>query len=142
MTLHLRKLCVGAESIDDLAFFVERRVRLRKAEGLSPHGIHDTRMWPKREGELLDGGSLYWIIKGVMCVRQTLAGMEETFNEHGVRHCRLLLEPELVRVEPRPHRPFQGWRYLKPDEAPRDLSGSAADLEPELAKELSELGLI
>ena len=142
MTIHLRKLCVGAESIDDLSRYVERIVAQRRKAGNAPLYQHTTRMWPKRETELMKDGSIYWIIKGMMCVRQTIAGFEEHLSADGVRYCRMLLEPDLIRVDPRPHRPFQGWRYLRPDEAPRDLSASEQTMEPELARDLAELGLI
>jgi len=142
LTIHLRKLCVGAEGIDDLARYIDKRVAHRKKAGLSHTHAHETRMWPKREDELLDGGSLYWIIKGMMCVRQPIAGFEECFSGEGIRYCRILLKPDLIRVDPRPHRPFQGWRYLKPDDSPRDLSASEQKMEPELARDLAELGLM
>ena len=99
-------------------------------------------MWPKREAELLDGGSLYWIIKGQMCARQPIVGLEECFDGHGIRHCRIVMSSDIVRVDPRPHRPFQGWRYLDPADAPRDLTPGEADMAPELARELAALGLI
>lgn len=142
MTIHLRKLCVGAESIDDLARYIDRRVTGQKKAGEPLRYSHETRMWPRREDELLDGGSLYWIIKGSMCVRQPITGFEECFDGQGTRYCRILMAPDIVLVEPRPHRPFQGWRYLKPEDAPRDLTKGETQMAPELARELSELGLM
>ena len=139
--VNILKLCVGAESIEDLALWQEQNA------GRWPAGMaaHVTRMWPKREAELLDGGSIYWVFKGVMQARQRILRLDEVKGEDGIRRCALVLEPQLFRVAAVPRRPFQGWRYLEPDSAPRDLGASGANLEdmPEdLKRELAELGLL
>lgn len=136
MTLHLIKLCVGADSIEDL-----ERWRDRTTRGGQPMA-HVTRMFPKRRGELLDGGSLYWVIKRVVQVRQRIIGLEEITDSEGVKRCAIQLDPELVRTGPAPKRPFQGWRYLKPEEAPADLSAATGghDLPDDLRRKLIELG--
>lgn len=138
MAVHLVKLCVGAESIDDLQAWVDRRVAERRRSGQSPLSHHDTRMWPKRAAELLEGGSLYWVIKGVVLVRQGVAGLEEVDDGEGRAMCRIWLDPLLVRTEPRGRRPFQGWRYLTAEDAPPDLSGDASQLSPELVAALKQ----
>ena len=145
MALHLIKLCVGAESIADLQAWTAQR---RK----SPSGVHAhvTRMAPKRATELLDGGSLYWVIKGQLCARQRLIGIEPFVNSAGVKRCALQLDDEIVAVRPRPTRAFQGWRYLSPEEAPPDLAATdltnrtsaLGEMPEELRRELSGLGLI
>ena len=102
-------------------------------------------MIPKRVDELLDGGSLYWVIKGQTCARQKLIGVEPFVDSAGVKRCALQLDDEVVAVRPQPHRAFQGWRYLTPADAPPDLDSIAAGLGemPEaLRRELSDLGLI
>lgn len=137
---HILKLCVGAESIDDLAQWQAQNAPYW------PKGqaVHVTRMWPKREAELLGGGSLYWIIKGEICCRQRLLGLREVRGEDGVARCALLLDPEIIRTRTAPRRPFQGWRYLAPADAPPDLGSARAmddDLPPELARALAEIGL-
>ncbi|MEX2632168.1 MAG: DUF1489 domain-containing protein [Tistlia sp.] len=139
MTLHLIKLSVGSESVDSLAAW--------QAERLGSHGRlwHGTRMQPRRGEELLAGGSIYWVIKGAVQARQPLAGIESDVDAEGRGFTRLLLQPGLVRVLPRGHRPFQGWRYLKPEDAPVDLptgAEAAGDLPPALAAELRELGIL
>ena len=142
MTLHLRKLAVGVRDVTDF----ERSVR-RRMHGLERRGEplvlrHLTRHAPTRAGELLDGGSLYWIVDGLMIVRTRLLALERVNGPNGKR-CALVLEPKLVRTEPRPHRPFQGWRYLNASEAPPDIDRpSNDDLPPILADELRSLGLI
>ena len=143
--LHLIKLCVGAESVDDLVHWQEKRSRDRKMQGLDPRPRHVTRMWPKRDGELLDGGSLYWVFKGAVLARQKIEALDEVIGEDGIRRCAIVMSPEIVRVETRPRRPFQGWRYLTDKDAPPDLpagAGGEAGLPPDLALALNGLGVI
>ena len=142
MTLHLIKLCVGAATVDDLKDWHQRCLDMRARAGLSAHTFHTTRMWPRREAELLNGGSLYWVIKGQILCRQTLAGFEEEIGEDGIRRCRILLEPETVLTEVQPRRAFQGWRYLKAAEAPADLPIGQTQVPQALATELADLGLL
>jgi hypothetical protein len=145
MPLHLIKLSVGATSVKDLKDWIAERVRQAKAQGLPPRHIHVTRMTPKREEELLDGGSIYWVIKGEIAAREKIVGIEPFRDSEGVGRCRLIMEPKLIAVSPRPMRPFQGWRYLTAKDAPPDLGkaaeGIAAMPEP-MRRELRELGLL
>jgi hypothetical protein len=144
MALHLVKLCVGAESVAALAAWLERRLAERRRQKLPAEHVHVTRMMPKRADELLDGGSLYWVIRGVVQVRQRLVAVRPVVDRAGTRRCHLVLEPALVATAPQPRAPFQGWRYLRDTEAPRDLAalGAAAGLPPHLAQELRTLGLL
>ena len=137
-TLHLMKLCVGVDEIPELAEFQARR--------LAQHGRvwHLTRSTPRRADELLDGGSIYWSIRGRLQVRQRLLGFEADSDEQERPRCRILLDPELVSTAPRTIRPFQGWRYLPAADAPPDLgaAGAAGDALPaEMVEELRRLGL-
>ncbi|OBZ96393.1 hypothetical protein ADU59_08670 [Pararhizobium polonicum] len=145
MALHLIKLCVGADSIDDLRDWVSRKAMTAIAAGLEPHSYHTTRMVPKRTEELLDGGSLYWVIKGQVQARQRLTGIETFTDGEGIGRCNLILGPEVIETAYQPRRAFQGWRYLQPNEAPRDLSAlgaGTAEMPLELRRELAELGLL
>ena len=145
MALHLIKLCVGADSIDDLREWVSERSLIAMAAGMEPHSSHITRMIPKRDAELLDGGSLYWVIKGQVQARQQLLGIKAFTDSNGISRCELVLGPEVIETELQPRRAFQGWRYLTEDAAPRDLKDmgeGAADLPLELRRELAELGLL
>jgi hypothetical protein len=138
MTLHLLKLCVGIESIADLE--ARRAGQRRKA---LEHHVRVTRMAPRRSDELLDGGSLYWVIKGQIAARQALTAIEPFVDHEGIARCRLVLDPKLVPVVPRPFRAFQGWRYLADVDRPPDLPGSGEQNMPaELRLELAALGLI
>jgi hypothetical protein len=147
MPLHLIKLCVGVDTAEELAAWqAERLKQRRKAGEKKPRLFHRTFQTPKRREELLDGGSLYWVIKGLVQVRQPLIDIAEGTKEDGTPCCLLILKNELVAVRPTPRRAFQGWRYLSADEAPADLKHSSAGaitaMPPKLRKQLAELGLL
>ena len=146
MILHMIKLCVGAESIEDLAEWQKGRLAAQRAAGETPRLFHGTRMVPRRQAELLDGGSLYWVIKGVVQVRQRITGFGEGQKPDGTPCCLVYLDQPLIPTQPVPRRAFQGWRYLEPADAPPDLDARAsralAELPADMRKELAELGLI
>lgn len=145
MPLHLLKLCVGAESISDLEEWIAQRMAQRLARGEPIEQLHTTRMVPKKIGEILDGGSLYWVIKGQIAARQRLTDIRPFTDAEGIGRCHLVMEPVVVAVEPRPFRPFQGWRYLQAKDAPRDLAehgGDLGEMPEELRRELAGLGLL
>ena len=138
--LHLIKLCVGADGIEDLAAWQ------RDPRALGPDGLprHVTRMWPKRAEALLAGGSLYWVFRGTVLARQRILRLDPVTSKDGVRRCGIVLEPDIVRTAPQPRSAFQGWRYLKPQDAPADLAPTRPGddaLPPELDAALAELGL-
>jgi hypothetical protein len=147
MALHLIKLCVGCDSIEDLASWQAERLKARRKAGeRKPRLFHRTFQTPKRRAELLDGGSLYWVIKGLVQVRQPLLDLAEGAKDDGSPCCLLILKNELVPVRPTPRRAFQGWRYLDAEEAPEDLgrgsAGTIVAMPPKLRKQLAELGLL
>ena len=138
MPVHLLKLCVGVDEVDQLRRSQEARTK--RGERL----VHVTRHRPRRDDEVLDGGSLYWVIRRVVAVRQRIIGLEEVNGQDGIKRCAIILHPDLVLTLPQPRRPHQGWRYLEDDVAPADApkGGSAADFPPEMAAELRDLGLL
>ena len=142
MTLHLIKLCVGVDSIEDLRSWQKDRLAALKKRGLKLELKHTTRMAPKRREEILDGGSLYWVIKGYTAVRQRLIDIRPFVDKEGVPRCHLVYDKDLVMVSPRPRRAFQGWRYLDPKDAPPDIGKSGKGLPGKLQRELAELGLL
>jgi len=145
VTLHLIKLCVGCDSVNDLEDWIREKLKQRRKRRLSLEHMHRTRMVPKRSEELRDGGSLYWVIRGEIMCRQRLLDVRPFVDKEGVGRCHLVLEPKLVLVEPRPYRAFQGWRYLAQNDAPRDLDRAAPGAKnmPEaLRRELQGLGLL
>ena len=139
MTLNILKLCVGCESVDDLEQWHQQHRHLWPAGRTE----HVTRMWPKREAEVLQG-SLYWVIKGVILARQRIMALEARQGADGTSRCALVLDVQVIRTEAAARRPFQGWRYLDPADSPPDLRKAAAAeiaLPPAMAMALAELGV-
>lgn len=145
MTVHLLKLCVGVDDLDDLRDWHERRRRAAERAGEPFLLRHVTRSTPRRADEVLDGGSLYWVIKGHIQARQPVVALEPTVRSDGNPACAIVMAPELIEVEWRPHRAFQGWRYLETRDAPKDVRAGKRKGDPlpaDMARELRELGLI
>ena len=145
MALHLIKLCVGCDSVNDLEDWISTRLKKRKKRGQAREHLHTTRMVPKRAAELTDGGSLYWVIRGHVMCREPIRAIRPFVDKEGVGRCRVVLDPKVILVEPRPWRAFQGWRYLEPKDAPRDLDRAAPgarNMPEALRRELRELGLL
>lgn len=140
--MHLIKLCVGCDSVEDLVEWIEWRLGELRKQRKKPEYAHITRMVPKRIADLLDGGSLYWVIKGNVQARHRLLDIRPFVDDEGIGRCRLVLDPRPIPTDWQPKRAFQGWRYYEPKDVPRDLSeGSGDDLPPALRAELAELGL-
>jgi len=131
--LHLIKLSVGTESVETLAAWHQTK----RAQAPDGHPRHVTRMWPKREAELVDGGSIFWVIKGFIQARQKILRLDEVIGQDGIRRCAIVLDHELIKTTAAQKRPFQGWRYLNDVDAPRDLP-SGRETEPELPADLQQ----
>ena len=134
--LHLIKLCVGIDSVDHLLDW--------RARNPGRGSRHVTRMWPRRAEELLDGGSLFWVIKGVIQARQRIEALDEVIGQDGIRRCAIVMNPKVIRTSPALRRPFQGWRYLKVEDAPPDLPENRvgeSSLPAELNAALAEIGV-
>lgn len=140
--LNLVKLCVGAERVEDLLDW-QRSPRAKGSDGLPRHV---TRMWPKRATELLEGGSIYWVFKGLVLCRQRIHRLDEVVREDGIKRCAIVLDPNVVRTRAQPRRPFQGWRYLATMDAPTDLTSDDVrddmTLPPKLQAALAEIGVL
>jgi hypothetical protein len=139
--LHLTKLAVGVRDIEDLRAWQAERARTHAPLR------HRTRNAPRRRADVLDGGSMYWVINGSMLVRQRILDIIDDQRDDQTRCTGLVLDPALVPLAGRPTRPFQGWRYLDPDAAPPDLPDMAAvigaDVLPaSLRRELQALCLL
>jgi hypothetical protein len=129
--LHLTKLAVGVRDINHLRELQADRARR------SPPLRHRTRSFPRRHQEVIDGGSMYWVISGTMLVRQRIVDIIEDKRDDGTACTGLILDQALVPLSGRPTKPFQGWRYLRPDDAPQDLAlGPGALGEDELPSAL------
>ena len=144
MPLHLLKLCVGCDSVDDLAEWQAARLAEARAAGTPPFAFHVTRMWPRREAELVDGGSLYWVIRGRVLVRQRILGLEPRAGADGITRC---AHPARPGARPHPAAaaprlpglalPAAAGRARRPARRP-----GAADMPPRLALELAEIGVL
>jgi hypothetical protein len=158
--LHLIKLCVGCDSIRDLEDWIAKKLKAGKGSGRRTAGKtagkgvagkaarernHTTRMVPKRAAEIVDGGSLYWVIRGQIMCRERILDIRPFTDKEGIGRCHIVLDCRPMPVEPRPFRAFQGWRYLAPGDAPRDLDRAAPgarDMPEDLRRELRSLGLL
>ena len=139
--VNLVKLSVGSTSVESLEAWQASRAHMYH-DGFHRHA---TRMWPKREAEVLDGGSIYWVIKGVILCRQRIMRFDEVTRHDGVRMCSLVLKRDIVRVAPTPKRAFQGWRYLSAKDAPPDLAPhrqGEVPLPPDMSAELAKIGVL
>ena len=136
MTVHLKKLSVGSQSLDNLRDW--QALRLAQGGRL----VHVTRNRPRRAEELLNGGSIYWIIKGVVTARQAIIDLSDAQRADGTPACGIVLSPKIIQVAPTKMRIFQGWRYLEVNEAPPDIGAdNDGDMPAELAAELRDLGI-
>ena len=144
MTLHIIKLCVGIEDVEHLAKVQSMRLKNQIANGEEPVLRHVTHNHPRRANEILDGGSLYWVIKGFIRVRQPIMGFKDDPRDDGKPYCAIILKNQLIKTELKKFRAFQGWRYFKADDAPADLQTSdpQSSIPDAMAEELKELGLI
>jgi hypothetical protein len=136
MALHLIKLCVGVSAVEEMAAWVQ--------DGHDDLD-HVTRMFPKRHADIVPGGSLYWVIRGMIACRQPIVELQAVRGGDGIERCRIVFAPKIIRVRPTPRRAFQGWRYLSAEDAPPDLTARDAELAnmPEsLQRELAALGLL
>lgn len=138
--VNLVKLSVGTDDVSGLAAW-QASGHAQTADG---YPRHLTRMWPKREAEILNGGSIYWVIKGLIQCRQPIVRLDEVIGHDGIRRCAVVSKSGLIRVDTTPKRAFQGWRYLAPADAPGDLADNHQNeeaLPPELSKALAAIGV-
>ena len=142
--LHLVKMAVGIESVHHLKSVQKKRLKGNLDAGLGPLLQFVTRNRPKRFDEVLAGGSMYWIVKGSIRVRQRVLGLDPVVDHEGRKACAIRFDPELIETEALPYKPIQGWRYLEEEEAPADRMGSedSDDLPPAMRAELRALGLL
>jgi hypothetical protein len=139
--LHMLKLSVGVKEVAQL-----RAIQTLRAAA-DPPLRHQTRMMPKRRDDILDGGSIFWVIGGFVQLRQRLLDIIEDRWDDGTPCAGLVLDPVLVPVEARPVKAFQGWRYLDAASAPPDVAAmreapGAQAMPAAMLRELRTLGLI
>lgn len=137
--LHIVKLCVGVSDVSEIRHWVAECKRGRDTLD------HVTRMFPRRTEEVLSGGSLYWVVRGLILCRQPIAALEPVRGRDGIERCRIVFKPQVISVRPTPRRAFQGWRYLEAADAPPDLArgeNRAEALPEKMRRDLAELGLL
>jgi hypothetical protein len=140
--IHMVKLCVGVSSIEELESYRDQRAHWWGASyGENVH-VHRTRMMPKRAAEMEGKSSIYWVIAGMIGVRQPILRLAQYTDGEGKNYCDIIMSRDMVRTVPYPKRPFQGWRYLTPADAPPDLAANGNEGAEEIARELAQLGLI
>jgi hypothetical protein len=145
MPLNILKLCVGSDSVEDLEEWVAACLEERHRNGKPLEHWHTTRMMPTHGAEIVDGGSLYWVIKGNVQCRQLITEIRPFTDGEGIKRCKLMLDEKIIRTDWQPRRAFQGWRYLKQADAPADLGkgrAGMAEMPPKLRAELADLGLL
>lgn len=145
MTVHLIKLCVGCDTVEELAIWQAERLKRLKRARKTPELCHRTLQTPRRRDEVLDGGSLYWVIKGFVLVRQRVLDLRPDAKDDGTACCGIVLDKELVATRAHPRRAFQGWRYLEVADAPKDagvVDAAVEDVPRGMRDELRELRLI
>ena len=138
--INMVKLCVGVDRIEDLIDWHQTH----SSPFATGERRHTTRMWPKREEELLNGGSLFWVVRGTILCRQRIVRLDRVEGQDGILRCGIIMDPEVIRTEAAPRRPFQGWRYLTPEDAPRDLRASSKSesiLPTALSQALADIGV-
>jgi hypothetical protein len=138
MALNLIKLCVGVSQIEEM----ESWIAIAKGGGEALD--HVTRMFPRRKDEIVPGGSLFWVIRGLILCRQPIADLQAVTGADGIDRCRIVFKPEIILVRPTPRRAFQGWRYLMDADGPPDMprGSGPADLSDKMRRELAALGLL
>ena len=138
------KVCVGASTVYDLYSWQKERQFSKRKYGI-PTTRHVTRMFPKKKNEILNEGSLYWVFKGYILARQQILDLEGLVGLDGIMRCAIILDTKIINTQPTSRKPFQGWRYLKTEDAPNDTKLFSAE-EPEipanLEKNLLDIGVL
>lgn len=140
--IHMIKLCVGVASVEELESYRDERAHWWDADYGEEVHVHRTRMMPKRRAEMEGVSSIYWVMSGMVCCRQKILRLAPYKNAEGIDYCDIIMAPDIVRTLPYPKRPFQGWRYLRPEDAPPDMEGNDNENSAEIAAELARMGLI
>lgn len=140
--IHMIKLCVGVSSLDELESYRDERAHWWDADYGEDVHVHRTRMMPKRAAEMEGKASIYWVISGQVVCRQPILRLAKYTNDEGIDYCDIIMAPDMIRTVPYPKRPFQGWRYLRPEDAPPDIGANENAESLALAAELAKLGLI
>ena len=143
--VNIVKLAVGVQSVEELAL-IQRRF-LNQAETATNGFYHSTKLMPKKHEAIVKSGSLYWVIKGVICARQKIVAITKQEDSDGIKRCKIFLNDTIIKTTPIRKRPFQGWRYLKRNKTPADIVDPVTgtfddDIPLEVQQKLLEVGLL
>jgi len=145
MTVNIIKLVVGADDLED--FYQFQQMSVFDYDGV-PANACNTRYKPKQADEILaTGGSLYRVIKNKIMCRQKIIGFEAIETPDKGSQCAIITDHDIIQTIIKPKRPFQGWRYFKPSDAPKDRGlytggGEFEEIPPEMEDELRDAGLL
>ena len=145
-TVNIVKLAVGVKSVEELAL-IQRRFLSHGGAHAKNGFYHSTKLMPKKHESIVKSGSLYWVIKGVICARQKIVAIEKDEDPDGIKRCKIFLDGTIIKTTPMRKKPFQGWRYLKKNRTPADIidpvTGTFEDDIPlEVQQQLLEVGLL
>ena len=140
--IHMIKLSVGVKTLEELESYRNERAHWWGADYGEEVHVHRTRMMPKRAAEMEGQSSIYWVIGGQVVARQPILRLVKYTDAEGKDYCAIIMSRDIVRTVPYPKRPFQGWRYLRPEDAPPDLGANENAESLALAADLAKLGLI
>ena len=144
--VNIVKLAVGVQSVEELVLIQKRF--LNQPGTLTSKGFyHSTKLMPKKHEAIVESGSLYWVIKGVICARQKIVEIIKQEDRNGVKRCRIYLDNSIRKTTPIRKRPFQGWRYLKKNRTPADIVDPVTatfddDIPLDIQQQLLEVGII
>ena len=144
--VNIVKLAVGVRSVEELAL-IQKRFLNQPGGQISKGFYHSTKLMPKKHEAIVESGSLYWVIKGVICARQKIVEIIKQEDTDGVKRCRIYLGNSIIKTTPIRKRPFQGWRYLKKNRTPADIIDPITanfddDIPLEVQQQLLEVGVI
>jgi len=145
-TVNIVKLAVGVQSVEELAL-IQRRFLNQSVNQENNCFYHSTKLMPKKHEAIVKSGSLYWVIKGVICARQKIVAITKQVDSDGIKRCKIFLNDSIVKTTPIRKRPFQGWRYLKKNKTPADIVNPVTgtfddDIPLEVQQQLLEVGLL
>ena len=145
-TVNIVKLAVGVKSVEELAL-IQKQFLSQLGNQAKKRFYHSTKLMPKKHESIVKSGSLYWVIKGVICARQKILEITKQEDSDGVKRCKIYLDNSIIKTTPIRKRPFQGWRYLKKNKTPADIIDPTIatfdeDIPLEIQRQLLELGLV
>ena len=144
--VNIVKLAVGVQSVEELVL-IQKRFLNQPGAQTSKGFYHSTKLMPKKHEAIVKSGSLYWVIKGVICARQKILSITKQEDPDGIKRCKIFLDNSIIKTAPVRKKPFQGWRYLKKNRTPADITDPLTttfddDIPLKVQQQLLEVGLL